>query len=120
MNTVINCVFVLFLLKSRSSGWTSLSLRLCVTWLEVLKVVLFVSNPTIPKMLRATEVNARHKSSRREVASGMRGDTLLYIQTLCYLDGFVLRLGVSDMWCQVYVDGTQHRHDGQVEEGEAG
>lgn len=29
-----------------------------------------------------------------------------------------LRMG-SDTWCQVYIDGTQHRHDGQVEEGEA-
>lgn len=38
---------------------------------------------------------------------------------LWYLVGhFVLRSG-SGVRCQVYVDGTQHRHDGQVEEGEA-
>lgn len=37
---------------------------------------------------------------------------------MCCVGLFVLRWG-SDTWGQVYVDGTQHRHDGQIEEGEA-
>lgn len=42
-----------------------------------------------------------------------------YMLCMCYpVRHLMLRLG-SDMWCQVYIDGTEHRHDGQVEERKA-